>query len=111
MPRSLKAAYNDVKAFVLIITSQFEWKQQLVNDLDPNHSISEKPQQTMNKEEVVKEKIILSQEKNIQRLKKLVQSLQQQLLQCQSFNKTLNANHSSLMTRTNEIEQQRSLED
>uniref|UniRef100_A0A1D1YL72 Lon protease 1 n=1 Tax=Anthurium amnicola TaxID=1678845 RepID=A0A1D1YL72_9ARAE len=96
---------------ILIITSQFEWKQQLVNDLDSSHSISDKQQQTMNKVEVVKEKIILSQEKNIQRLNKLVQSLQQQLVQCQGINKTATAYSSSLMTNINETDWLRAMED
>ncbi|CAA6668477.1 unnamed protein product [Spirodela intermedia] len=70
---------------VLIITSQFEWKQQLVNDIDTSQRTLGKEQHTMKKEEIVKEKIILSQEKMIRRLDKLVHSLQQQLLQCQAL--------------------------
>ncbi|KAK7836525.1 hypothetical protein CFP56_022395 [Quercus suber] len=41
---------------VLIITSQFEWKQQLVIDLDSTPSISQKQHQISKREEVVKEK-------------------------------------------------------
>ncbi|KAK6926535.1 hypothetical protein RJ641_008254 [Dillenia turbinata] len=69
---------------VLIITSQFEWKQQLVSDLDATPSISDKQQRISKREEAVKEKIILSQEKNIQRLNELVRSLREQLVQCRS---------------------------
>ncbi|KAK6936256.1 hypothetical protein RJ641_033286 [Dillenia turbinata] len=69
---------------VLIITSQFEWKQQLVSDLDATPSISDKQQRISEREEAVKEKIILSQEKNIQRLNELVRSLREQLNQCRS---------------------------
>ncbi|XP_010246333.1 PREDICTED: uncharacterized protein LOC104589636 isoform X3 [Nelumbo nucifera] len=45
---------------VLIITSQFEWKQQLVNDFETAPSISQKQQQISKREEAVKEKIIAS---------------------------------------------------
>ncbi|ONK77553.1 uncharacterized protein A4U43_C02F7780 [Asparagus officinalis] len=92
---------------ILIITSQFEWKQQLVNDMDPNPSIAQKQQQNLRREEVVKEKIILSQEKNIQKLHELVQSLQQQLLQCREINNTVSIPGNSL----NENERQKILED
>lgn len=44
---------------VLIITSQFEWKQQLVSDIDATPAISQKQQQIMKREEVVKEKVII----------------------------------------------------
>ncbi|EEF38586.1 conserved hypothetical protein [Ricinus communis] len=67
---------------VLIITSQFEWRQQLVNDIDTAPAVAAKHQLLSKREEVVKEKVILSQEKNIYRLNELVRSLQQQLLQC-----------------------------
>lgn len=42
---------------ILIITSQFEWKQQLVFDLDSTPSISQKHHQISKREEVVKEKV------------------------------------------------------
>ncbi|KAJ4979851.1 hypothetical protein NE237_010631 [Protea cynaroides] len=71
---------------ILLITSQFEWKQQLVNDLDISSSIYEKLQQASKGKQVVKEKIILSQEKNIQRLKELVWTLREQLQQCRGNN-------------------------
>ena len=44
---------------ILIITSQFDWKQQLVNDMDSSPSISQKQQQISKREEVVKEKVSL----------------------------------------------------
>lgn len=44
---------------VLIITSQLEWKQQLVSDVEPSPSISQKQQQISNREEAVKEKVIM----------------------------------------------------
>ena len=42
---------------ILIITSQFEWKQQLVIDLDTAPSISRKQQHVSKREEAVKEKV------------------------------------------------------
>ncbi|KAL3850270.1 hypothetical protein ACJIZ3_012152 [Penstemon smallii] len=125
---------------VLIITSQFEWRQQLVSDVDTNPRDSQKQQQISNREEVVKEKdemlntsnfmrfqcykafvhsstlqIIMSQEKNIQRLNELVRSLREQLQQCRrSNNETLNGSSSSLNSLTEnviELEQQQILED
>ncbi|XP_020246849.1 uncharacterized protein LOC109824633 isoform X2 [Asparagus officinalis] len=73
---------------ILIITSQFEWKQQFVNEMEANPSILQKQEANLRRGEVVKEKIILSQEKNIQKLNELVQSLQQQLLQCREIKNT-----------------------
>ncbi|MQL95542.1 hypothetical protein Taro_028207 [Colocasia esculenta] len=96
---------------VLIITSQFEWKQQLMDDFDHSSSISEKQQQPTDKEELFKEKIILLQEKSIRRLSQLVQSLQQQLLQCQGINNTAITGGDSLVPNTNRLEAQESLED
>uniref|UniRef100_A0A803R3B9 Uncharacterized protein n=1 Tax=Cannabis sativa TaxID=3483 RepID=A0A803R3B9_CANSA len=67
----------------------FEWKQPLVIDLDATPTISQQQQQQQHvskREEVVKEKIILSQEKNIQRLNELVRSLREQLQQCKGSN-------------------------
>lgn len=45
---------------VLIITSQFEWKQQLVSDVEPTPSMSQKQQQISQREEAVKEKVSLN---------------------------------------------------
>lgn len=42
---------------VLVITSQFEWKQQLVSDVDTHPAISQKQQQMSRREEAVKEKV------------------------------------------------------
>ncbi|KAG2300996.1 hypothetical protein Bca52824_037468 [Brassica carinata] len=52
----------------------------LILDAAPN--LSQKHQQVAKREEAVKEKIILSQERHIQRLSDLVRSLQMQLLRC-----------------------------
>ncbi|KAK4492284.1 hypothetical protein RD792_003087 [Penstemon davidsonii] len=92
----------------------FEWRQQLVSDVDTNPRDSQKQQQISNREEVVKEKIIMSQEKNIQRLNELVRSLRGQLQQCRrSNNETLNGSSSlnSLTENVIELEQQQILED
>ncbi|KAL2932653.1 Aspartate carbamoyltransferase regulatory chain [Bienertia sinuspersici] len=43
---------------ILIITSQFEWRQQLVTDVESNHSVSQKQQRISKREEAVKEKVI-----------------------------------------------------
>ncbi|GFQ07241.1 hypothetical protein PHJA_002868200 [Phtheirospermum japonicum] len=82
---------------VLIITSQFEWRQQLVSnaDADTPPGESQKQQGILEREESVKEKIILSQEKNIQMLNELVRSLKEQLQLCQSNNETSNGTFSS----------------
>ncbi|CAL5357213.1 unnamed protein product [Camellia sinensis] len=96
---------------ILIITSQFEWKQQLVSDIEANPNVSQKQQQISKREEAVKEKIILSQEKNIQRLNELVRSLREQLLQCRSNNDKLNGTVSSLTESVIDLERQQILED
>ncbi|KAK8683331.1 hypothetical protein V6N13_039395 [Hibiscus sabdariffa] len=95
---------------ILIITSQFEWRQPLVDD-DTAPSVSQKQQQSSRREEVVKEKIILSQEKKIQRLNELVRSLEQQLLQCKGNNKTTNDTVSHLTEHILELERKQILED
>ncbi|XP_015577655.1 uncharacterized protein LOC8263325 [Ricinus communis] len=89
---------------VLIITSQFEWRQQLVNDIDTAPAVAAKHQLLSKREEVVKEKVILSQEKNIYRLNELVRSLQQQLLQCRCNNETTNSTASTLNEHVIELE-------
>ncbi|KAJ4910898.1 hypothetical protein Rs2_05527 [Raphanus sativus] len=75
---------------ILIVTSQFEWRQPLL-ELDAAPSLSHKHQQIAKREDAVKEKIILSQERHIQRLNDLVRSLQMQLLRCRGENETRNA--------------------
>lgn len=95
---------------ILIITSQFEWRQQLVSDVESNHSLSLKQQRISKREEVVKEKIILSQEKSIQKLNELVQSLREQLSECRS-NGSANSSLSNLTESIIELERQQFLED
>ncbi|XVE59623.1 hypothetical protein DITRI_Ditri05aG0060900 [Diplodiscus trichospermus] len=107
MPRPMLLVFLLI---ILIITSQFEWRQQLVVDIDSTPSIAQKQQQHSRREEAVKEKIILSQEKNIQRLNELVRSLQRQLLQCKG-NKTTNDTVSHLNEHVMELERQQILKD
>jgi hypothetical protein len=42
---------------ILIITSQFEWKQPLVSDVESNSSLTQKQHHISNAEETVKEKV------------------------------------------------------
>ncbi|KAJ8510233.1 hypothetical protein OPV22_000667 [Ensete ventricosum] len=75
-----------MRCLVLLIVDD----DQLASEIEASPIISQKQQQISNREEIIKEKIILSQEKNIQRLNELVQSLQLQLLQCRGSNNTIN---------------------
>ncbi|KAL1813325.1 hypothetical protein ACET3Z_023390 [Daucus carota] len=58
----------------------------------------------------VKEKIILSQEKSIQKLNKLVQSLQEQLVQCRVINGDIDDPAGPLAELLHELEQQQLLD-
>ncbi|KAK3158107.1 hypothetical protein QOZ80_2AG0133000 [Eleusine coracana subsp. coracana] len=86
---------------ILIVTSQFEWKQQLVNELE---SKSNNQKHISSREELIKDKIILSQEKMIQRLNDFIQNLQQQLIQCRGSNVTVNSSGASLTSYISEIQ-------
>ncbi|CAN8277776.1 unnamed protein product [Cochlearia groenlandica] len=80
---------------ILIVTSQFEWRQPpLDSSSSSSSSLSEKQQLISDKEESVKEKIIISQERHIHRLSEAVRSLQLQLLQCNGENETRNVTKS-----------------
>lgn len=72
--------------------------------METSPSTSQKENHFLNRDEVVKEKIILSQEKNIQRLNALVESLQHQLSQCQGINTAASFSDNSLATNANETE-------
>lgn len=96
---------------VLIITSQFEWRQPLVSDVDSNQSLSQKQQRISNREEAVKEKIILSQEKSIQKLNELIRNLREQLSECRNNNGSTNSSLSNLTERIIELEKQPFMED
>ncbi|CAL4919995.1 unnamed protein product [Urochloa decumbens] len=94
---------------VLIITSQFEWKQQ-IGEAEANPTTTRRRQQALEREDVVKEKIILAQEKNIQQLNELIQSLQLQLLHCRGSNSTAHTTSGSLLQSTNQEEQKLSMQ-
>lgn len=96
---------------VLIITSQFEWRQPLVSEVDSNQSLSQKQQRISNREEAVKEKIILSQEKSIQKLNELIRSLREQLSECRNNNRSTNSSLSNLTERIIELEKRPFMED
>ncbi|KAK7392650.1 hypothetical protein VNO78_21094 [Psophocarpus tetragonolobus] len=67
---------------IMVFTSQLEWKQQNHREIQASPTTYQKLKTISQREEYVKEKIILSQERNIQRLHELVQSLHEQLVQC-----------------------------
>ncbi|KAM0939785.1 hypothetical protein DsansV1_C19g0157091 [Dioscorea sansibarensis] len=87
----------------LIVTSQLEWKQQLAKELWASSGIFQEQLHIADKEEFFKEKIILSQEKDIKRLNELVQSLQHQLLQCRMGIKMIDMSRNPLSVNANEI--------
>ncbi|KAF8009488.1 hypothetical protein BT93_J0475 [Corymbia citriodora subsp. variegata] len=107
MPRPLLLAFL---LLVLIITSQFEWKQPLMTDIENTLSIAQKQTRVSVRQEAVKEKIIISQEQRIQKLYELVRSLKEQLSQCRS-SKTKNSTTIPLPEHFIELEQKQVLED
>ncbi|KAJ8899111.1 hypothetical protein K2173_010453 [Erythroxylum novogranatense] len=96
---------------LIVFGTQFEWKEQLVEDIEASSSISRKEKNGIKREEVVKEKIILSQEKKIQKLNVLVKTLQEQLTLCRGENSAVNGTTNALIDHSNELEQQPILED
>ncbi|KAL4560687.1 hypothetical protein LXL04_032840 [Taraxacum kok-saghyz] len=103
---------------LMIFTSQFEWNQHIVNEAEARPlALSQKQQYVLEREESVKEKakmntseglqfgikIILSQEKHIQKLKGLVQSLQEQLLACRGKDDIVNDTTGSLTELLNQL--------
>ncbi|KAI3823356.1 hypothetical protein L1987_04791 [Smallanthus sonchifolius] len=96
---------------LMVLTSQLDWNQKIVNDVEARSSdLSRKQQYVLDRKESVKEKIILSQEKQIQKLKTLVQSLQEQLLQCKSKDEFVNDTTGSLTEIVNDLKQQQIME-
>lgn len=95
---------------VLVITSQFEWKQQIGEAADADPAAARRRQQLHAREDAVKEKIILSQEKNIQQLNQLIESLQRQLLHCRGSNNTVHA-AAAVATEASEVEGHEVIED
>ncbi|CAN1133993.1 hypothetical protein LINPERPRIM_LOCUS16357 [Linum perenne] len=77
--------------FLLIVsTSQLEWTQLFGSEIEAKSENSVKEDWKSRAREAVKEKIILSQEKNIQSLNELVQNLREQLSRCRSVNLATN---------------------
>ncbi|XP_039036364.1 uncharacterized protein LOC120173189 [Hibiscus syriacus] len=97
--------------FLVMFTSQFEWKQEFGEEIEPSPTVSLKDQSVSKRHEYVKEKIILSQERNIQKLNKLVKNLRQQLLQCKAENEVVNSSAFALSEHLSEIERQPTLDD
>ncbi|VVB13469.1 unnamed protein product [Arabis nemorensis] len=97
-----------VRLFVLmfiVLTSQFEWKEQLESEIDVTSSplvLSDQEQHTPQGKDSLQEKKILSQEKNIHKLNELVRDLRRQLLQCRNENQ-IKKRESKLWSWTNHI--------
>ncbi|KAL8204832.1 hypothetical protein R6Q59_024491 [Mikania micrantha] len=96
---------------LLVFTSQFEWNQLIVNEVEARPLVlSQKQQYIIEREESVKEKIILSQEKQIHKLEKLVQSLQEQLQVCKGKDDFVNDTTGSLTELLNELNDRQIME-
>ncbi|KAL8263101.1 hypothetical protein R6Q59_024450 [Mikania micrantha] len=96
---------------LLVFTSQFEWNQLIVNEVEARPLVlSQKQQYIIEREESVKEKIILSQEKQIHKLEKLVQSLQEQLQVCKGKDDSVNDTTGSLTELLNELNDRQIME-
>lgn len=102
MPRSLVLVFF---LLLLAFTSQFEWKQQILNGVAASPRILQMQRQIQRKE-FIKEKIILSQEKSIRKLSDLVRSLTEQLLQCKYKFEVVNNTAVPWTELLNELEQQ-----
>ncbi|KAK8554010.1 hypothetical protein V6N13_072930 [Hibiscus sabdariffa] len=110
MPRPLLLVFL---VLVIVFTSQFEWKQQFGEEIEPTPTVSLKDLYVSNRQDSVKEKIILSQERNIQKLNEQVRNLQDQLLHCKVENEVTNRSGSAfaLTEYLTELEQQPMLDD
>ncbi|CAI9785847.1 unnamed protein product [Fraxinus pennsylvanica] len=100
-----------MNAYDVNLNSDLYFEGRLVSDIDLSPRESQKQQQISKTEESVKEKIILSQEKNIQRLNELVLRLREQLQHCRSSNETKNGTLSSLTENVIELQRQQILDD
>ncbi|KVH88257.1 hypothetical protein Ccrd_024300, partial [Cynara cardunculus var. scolymus] len=88
---------------LMVFTSQFEWNQHIVNEVEARPlALSQKQQYILEREE----SIILSQEKHIQKLKTLVQNLQEQLLACRGKDEYVNDTTGSLTEPLNGLNHQ-----
>ncbi|XVE75896.1 hypothetical protein DITRI_Ditri12bG0128700 [Diplodiscus trichospermus] len=97
--------------FVIVFTSQLGWKQQFGGEIEPTPAVSRREQYVSKRQESVEEKIILSQERNIQKLNELVRSLWEQLLQCRAKNEIINGSAVSLTEHLTELELRPLLDD
>ncbi|XP_038690794.1 uncharacterized protein LOC119989381 [Tripterygium wilfordii] len=73
-----------VLLLLIVSTSQFEWNQQFGRETQATPVVLRRKQYSSKREETVKEKIILSQEKKIHKLNERARNLQQQLLECRN---------------------------
>ncbi|KAJ0806289.1 hypothetical protein HanPI659440_Chr02g0087831 [Helianthus annuus] len=90
---------------LMVLTSQLDWNQKIVNDVEARSSVlSRKQQYVLDRKESVKEK-----EKQIQKLKTLVQSLQEQLQHCKSKDEFVNDTTGSLTEVINDLKQQQQI--
>ncbi|KAL2323040.1 hypothetical protein Fmac_027419 [Flemingia macrophylla] len=90
--------------FLIVFTSQLEWKQQSRSETETRSTTFQKLENIAQREESMKEKIILSQEKNIQRLHELVRSLREQLVQCKAASEVSNVTTNPLVEFLSEFE-------
>ncbi|XP_038701502.1 uncharacterized protein LOC119998284 isoform X2 [Tripterygium wilfordii] len=100
-----------VLLLLIVFTSQFEWNQQFGNEIEATPIVSRREQYSSKREETVKEKIILSQEKKIHKLNELMRNLQQQLLECRNQIYVVNVTAIPLTEHLTEVQHQPILED
>ncbi|GMY25326.1 peptidyl-prolyl cis-trans isomerase G [Fagus crenata] len=96
---------------LIVFTSQFEWNQQYGNEIEASPITSQKQNYISEREESVKEKIILSQERSIQKLNEIVRSLREELLHCRGGSKVVNGTTNPLTEILTELEHHPILED
>ncbi|WOH06203.1 hypothetical protein DCAR_0625626 [Daucus carota subsp. sativus] len=92
------------------VSSQDSVKEKIVSEVEANPNLSRKQLDHVSNQDSIKEKIILSQEKSIQKLNKLVQSLQEQLVQCRVINGDIDDPAGPLAELLHELEQQQLLD-
>ncbi|KAG6596595.1 hypothetical protein SDJN03_09775, partial [Cucurbita argyrosperma subsp. sororia] len=96
---------------LIVFSSQLEWRQQYENELEAGPNATQSEPHVSDREEAVKEKIILSQERNIRRLNELVQSLRTQLLQCRGEHEAQNSMVTPMTELLTVLDQQPLLDD
>ncbi|KAL8029598.1 hypothetical protein ABFX02_14G234900 [Erythranthe guttata] len=93
---------------ILVIVAQIEWRQQFVGEMDPTAADSNP--QIAKRVELIKEKVILSQEKNINKLNELVKGLKEQLKKCKCSNETLIVPPSSPAENVTDVDEDQTLD-